>query len=348
MIEDFSTEEIARAIRVNLEAPMLMSQALDAGDEGAGRRPPRLRLVALRQGRLAARLDLQRDQVRPARLRARRCARTRSSTGTGIGVSLVLPGFIRDAGMFADGGAKLPPGAGTGTPEQVGAAVVKAIDRRPGRDRGGPAAHAGDLELRPRLPADSPPAPSASAGKKVGRPARPRQRRQALSPPIDAARRLRVALSAPTPNRGARLERPRATYPADREHFGEASLGEAQAENAPNDPEMLDDGERAPDADEELTDVPALEPVPTDATVDEAEEAAAAEAGAIGGDPGEEGLPEAERPLAEAGEGEAEGFELAEEELIESASHGDPVGQPAAATGFTRRGRRVGGPCQLR
>jgi hypothetical protein len=32
---------------------------------------------------------------------------------------------------------------------------------------------------------------------------------------------------------------------------------------------------------------------------------------------------EAQRPLAEAGEGEAEGFEQAEQELIEHASHGD-------------------------
>lgn len=56
---------------------------------------------------------------------------------------------------------------------------------------------------------------------------------------------------------------------------------------------------------------------------------AAAEAGAIGGrvssEPGPEGggLSEAQRPLVEAGQGEAEGFELAEAELIEHASHGD-------------------------
>lgn len=52
-------------------------------------------------------------------------------------------------------------------------------------------------------------------------------------------------------------------------------------------------------------------------------EAAAAEARGIGGVAGDEDLDPAERPLVEAGEGEAEGFELAEEELIEHASHGD-------------------------
>jgi cell division protein FtsN len=62
----------------------------------------------------------------------------------------------------------------------------------------------------------------------------------------------------------------------------------------------------------------------------EQEEQAAAEAAAIGGrvsdePPAEdaEELDPAQRPLVEAGEGEAEGFEQAERELIEHASHGD-------------------------
>ena len=119
--------------------------------------------------------------------------------------------------------------------------------------------------------------------------------------------------------------------PEAEEHFGEAGLGEGQAEEPALDPEMLRDedvsGDQGP-ADEELTDVPALEPAPVDPVADEQEEAAAAEAGAIGGRTLTDGLPEAERPLAEAGEGEAEGFELAEEQLIETASHGDAFGNP--------------------
>jgi hypothetical protein len=65
-----------------------------------------------------------------------------------------------------------------------------------------------------------------------------------------------------------------------------------------------------------------------DRTVDEEADAAAAEAGAIGGPGGNEELDPAERPLAEAGEGEAEGFEQAERDLIEHASHGDPAPDP--------------------
>jgi hypothetical protein len=118
--------------------------------------------------------------------------------------------------------------------------------------------------------------------------------------------------------------------PQDREHFGEASLGEAQSETNPDpldpDEESLDPNEAAPD--DELTDVPAIEPDPSEATVSEEEEAAAAEAGAIGGVTGQERLSDEERPLAEAGEGVAEGFEQAEDDLIEAASHGDPAGNP--------------------
>jgi short-subunit dehydrogenase len=48
--------------------------------------------------------------------------------GTGVGVTAVFPGFIRDAGMFHDSGVKLPPWVGTKTPAQVVAAVIKGIE----------------------------------------------------------------------------------------------------------------------------------------------------------------------------------------------------------------------------
>ncbi len=46
----------------------------------------------------------------------------------GIGVSLVSPGFVRDAGMFADSGARPPAGLGTASPEEVAKATVRAIE----------------------------------------------------------------------------------------------------------------------------------------------------------------------------------------------------------------------------
>jgi hypothetical protein len=52
-------------------------------------------------------------------------------------------------------------------------------------------------------------------------------------------------------------------------------------------------------------------------------EAAAAEAASIGGEVAKDSEDPAEQPLIEAGEGEAEGFELAERDLEDIASHGD-------------------------
>jgi hypothetical protein len=60
-----------------------------------------------------------------------------------------------------------------------------------------------------------------------------------------------------------------------------------------------------------------------DEIAEEEAEAAAAEAGEIGGATPEYDGDPADRPLIEGGEGEAEGFELAEKQLEDIASHGD-------------------------
>lgn len=60
-----------------------------------------------------------------------------------------------------------------------------------------------------------------------------------------------------------------------------------------------------------------------EALAEEEAESAAAEAGDIGGKVAKDSEDPAEQPLIEAGEGEAEGFELAERDLEDIASHGD-------------------------
>ena len=70
------------------------------------------------------------------------------------------------------------------------------------------------------------------------------------------------------------------------------------------------------------------EPDP-DALAAEQAEAAAAEAGAIGGPDPQPELDPADRPVAEGGGGEAEGFEQAEEALVGQASHEDVPADPA-------------------
>ncbi len=72
-----------------------------------------------------------------------------------------------------------------------------------------------------------------------------------------------------------------------------------------------------------------IEETPEDPLVQEEEDAAAAEAGSIGGRrpeyEDEEGDPvdEATRPMIESGEGVEEGFETAESDLREAATHGE-------------------------
>ncbi|HEX2256247.1 MAG TPA: SDR family NAD(P)-dependent oxidoreductase [Afifellaceae bacterium] len=123
---DFIPEQVTRALRVNLEAPMLMAQALSPAmvERGSGH----LVFVASLAGKAAS----PRSSIYNATkfgLRGFALGLRPDLAPKGVGVSLVSPGFIRGAGMFADSGAKPPPGMGTGKPEQVGAAVVRAIER---------------------------------------------------------------------------------------------------------------------------------------------------------------------------------------------------------------------------
>ncbi len=68
---------------------------------------------------------------------------------------------------------------------------------------------------------------------------------------------------------------------------------------------------------------------PDEKFVEHEEELAAEEAASIGGAPPDYDTDDAHRALEESGEGEAEGFELAEQELIDAASHGENRHNPA-------------------
>jgi short-subunit dehydrogenase len=125
-LDGFSAEEVKRALRVNLEAPMLLARALYPAmlEAGSGH----LVFVASLAGKAAS----PRSSIYNATkfgLRGFALGLRADLAPQGVGVSLVTPGFIREAGMFADAGAKSPPGMGTARPEQVAAATVKAIER---------------------------------------------------------------------------------------------------------------------------------------------------------------------------------------------------------------------------
>ncbi len=125
-LEDFTPEQVKRALRVNLESPILMAQALAPAmlERGAGH----MVFVASLSGKAPS----PRTSVYNATkfgLRGFALGLRADLAPRGVGVSLVSPGFIREAGMFAESGAKPPAGLGTGTPEQVGDATVRAIEQ---------------------------------------------------------------------------------------------------------------------------------------------------------------------------------------------------------------------------
>jgi short-subunit dehydrogenase len=156
-LAEFTADEVKRALRVNLEAPMLLARALfpEMLERGAGH----LVFVSSLSGKSAS----PRTSVYNATKFGLRgfALGLRTDLGPrGIGVSLVSPGFVREAGMFADAGGKTPPGLGTTTPAAVAAAVQKAIvaDKveiavAPMLDR--VAAHAGLLSPRASVLAQS-------------------------------------------------------------------------------------------------------------------------------------------------------------------------------------------------
>jgi short-subunit dehydrogenase len=125
-LNSFSEEEVARAIRVNFESPILMARELAPrlSEKGDGH------LVFIAS--LAGKVGSPRSSLYNASkfgLRGFAFGLREDLHPHGVGVSIVSPGFVRDAGMFADSGSSPPPGFGTTTPKKVGEAVVRAIRR---------------------------------------------------------------------------------------------------------------------------------------------------------------------------------------------------------------------------
>ncbi len=125
-LETYTQEQIDRALDVNLRVPIVLAHALVEG------------MVARGHGHLLFVSSLQGKAATPGA--SLYCASKFGMRGfasglradlhaSGVGVSTVFPGFIRDSGMFADSGVELPSGVGTRTPQDVARAVVQAIER---------------------------------------------------------------------------------------------------------------------------------------------------------------------------------------------------------------------------
>ena len=125
-IDDFTPEQIDRALDVNLRAP-------DPARAGARARHGRARRAATScssrslSGKVAS-VGSSLYSAGKFGLRGFAAGLREDLHGTGVGVTVVFPGFISDAGMLADSGVRLPRWVGTRTPEQVADAVVRGIE----------------------------------------------------------------------------------------------------------------------------------------------------------------------------------------------------------------------------
>ncbi len=125
-LESFSEEDVERALRVNFNSPILMAREL--APRLSEKREGHLVFIAS----LAGKVGSPRSSIYNATkfgLRGFAFGLREDLHPRGVGVSIVSPGFVREAGMFADAGSSPPPGLGTTTPDKVGKAVATAIRR---------------------------------------------------------------------------------------------------------------------------------------------------------------------------------------------------------------------------
>ena len=125
-LQTFSARELDRALDVNVRAPMQLSLALlpHMLERGSGH----LVYVSSLAGKVASGGSSVYSATKFA-VRGFGYSLSEELRGTGVGVTTVFPGFIREAGMFHDSGTKLPRGVGTRTPEDVAKAVLEGIER---------------------------------------------------------------------------------------------------------------------------------------------------------------------------------------------------------------------------
>ena len=128
-LESFTVGEIDRALDVNLRAPMVLAKELVPRMVARGR--GHLLFVSSLLGKAAS----QNAAVYSATkfgLRGFAGGLRADLHHSGVGVSVVFPGFVRDAGMVADAKVELPPRVGTSSPDDVARGVVTAIERNRG------------------------------------------------------------------------------------------------------------------------------------------------------------------------------------------------------------------------
>jgi short-subunit dehydrogenase len=124
-LDTYTQEQVDRALDVNLRAPIVLAHALSPGmvERGAGH----LVFVSSLSGKAAAPESSLYGAAKFGLRGFALCLRD-DLRANGVGVSVVLPGFISDTGLRGSAEVKLPRGAGMRTPAQVARGVVRAIE----------------------------------------------------------------------------------------------------------------------------------------------------------------------------------------------------------------------------
>jgi len=129
LLTELPVDRIDANLDVNLRAPIMLTRALLP--QLTERRRGHLVYIGSVSGIVASPGSTLYNTTKFG-LRGFAAALRQDLHGTGVGVSCVEPGFVRDAGMFVNSGMDVPAGTRTVSPEQVAAAVVRAI----AQDRG--------------------------------------------------------------------------------------------------------------------------------------------------------------------------------------------------------------------
>jgi short-subunit dehydrogenase len=124
LLVDLAQAQIDATLEVNLAAPIALARALLPGmlERGHGHLVFISSLAGKAASPAASLYNATKFGLRGFALGVRE-----DLHGSGVSASVVLPGFISDAGMFHDSGVTLPRGVGTRTPDQVATAVLTAV-----------------------------------------------------------------------------------------------------------------------------------------------------------------------------------------------------------------------------
>jgi uncharacterized protein len=122
---EYTDEQIDRALDVNLRAPVILARAL--AEPMVARGAGHLVFMSSLSGKVATGNAAVYSATKFG-LRGFAWGLRQDLRDSGVGVSVVTPGFIREAGLFEDSGLEAPFGSATRTAGDVGNAVVEAIE----------------------------------------------------------------------------------------------------------------------------------------------------------------------------------------------------------------------------